>query len=81
MTTVKNISYAVSPYSSHPLSANVKFSDIEKISQSMKTDPSIIYMVPDQKQTKCRLCIMRDRLIIMVKRHYFVGIYVYKVES
>ena len=47
---VPNLSYAISHYSSHRLHANVQFSAIEKIMKSMKTYPSIIYMVPDHKQ-------------------------------
>ena len=50
MAAVPKISYAVSHYSSHCLLANVQFSSIEKFMQSMKTDPSIIYMVPDHKK-------------------------------
>ena len=50
MAAVTNLSYEVSQYASHRLHANVQFSAIENIMQSMKTDPSIIYMVPDHKQ-------------------------------
>ena len=50
MAAVSKLSCEVSHYGSHCLRANVRFSDIEKKTQSMKTDPSIIYMVPDQKQ-------------------------------
>ena len=44
------LSYAVTHYASHRLHANLHFSAVEKIMQSMKTDPYIIYMVPDHKQ-------------------------------
>ena len=50
MAVVPKLSYAVSHYSSHSLHANVQFSTIEKIMQSMKTYPSIMYMVPYHKQ-------------------------------
>ena len=50
MAEVPKLSYAVLHYASHLLSANVQFSAIEKIMQSIKTNPSIIYMVPDHKQ-------------------------------
>ena len=50
MATVPKLSYAVSHYASHSLRAIVQYFAIEKIMQSMKTDPSIIYMVPDHKQ-------------------------------
>ena len=46
MAAVPNLSYAVSHYTSHPLRANVHVSAIEKTMKPMKTDPSIIYMVP-----------------------------------
>ena len=46
MAAVPKLSYAFSYYASHCLRANVHFSAIEKIMQSMKTDLSIIYMVP-----------------------------------
>ena len=50
MAAVTNILYAVSYYASYFLHANVQVSAIENIMQSMKTDPPIIYMVPDHKQ-------------------------------
>ena len=50
MASVSNISYSVSHYASHCLRANVQFYAIEKNTQSTKTDPYIIYMVPDHKQ-------------------------------
>ena len=50
MDAVLRLSYAVSHYTSHLLCANVQFSAIENIMLSMKTDPSIIYMVPDHKR-------------------------------
>ena len=52
MDAVPKVSYTISHYDSHCLCVNVQFSAIEKIMQSMKTDPSIIHMVPDHKQTK-----------------------------
>ena len=51
MSAVSKIAYAVSNYTSHRLRANVNFSAREKSIQSMKTYPSIIYMVPDHKKT------------------------------
>ena len=48
ISAVPKLSYAVSHYASHRLRSDVQFSAIEKIMQSMKTDPSIIYMVTDQ---------------------------------
>ena len=48
MAAAPKLSYAVSHYASHRLRSDVQFSAIEKIMQSMKTDPSIIYMVTDQ---------------------------------
>ena len=50
MDAVPKLSYVVSHYGSHCLHANVQFSAIEKIMQSSKTDPSIIYMVPHHQQ-------------------------------
>ena len=50
MAAVPKLSYEISHYASHHLCANVKFSAIEKSMHSMKTDPSIIYMIPDHKQ-------------------------------
>ena len=50
MDSVPKLSYAVSCYDSQHLRANVQFSSIETIMQSMKKIPSIIYMVPDQKE-------------------------------
>ena len=55
MAAVPELSYAVSHYASHSWRANVQFSDIEKIMQAMKTDPSIIYIVPDQKQNNFQM--------------------------
>ena len=54
MAEVPKLSYTVSHYASHLLCENVKFSAIEKNMQSMKTDLSIIYIVPDHKQKNCR---------------------------
>ena len=51
MDAVPKLSYAVSYYDSHRLRANVQFPAIEKNIQSMKIDPSIIYMVPDNKKS------------------------------
>ena len=50
VSEVPKLSYAVSHYASHYLRANMQFSAIEIIMQSMKIDPYIIYMVPDHKQ-------------------------------
>ena len=65
MAAVPNSSDAVTQYASHRLLANVQFYAIKNM-QSMKTDQSIIYMIPDHKHKKIR-DIARDRLIIMVK--------------
>ena len=54
VAAVPKLSYAVSHYASHHLFSNVQFPDIEKIMQSMKIDPSIIYMVPYRKKSFCR---------------------------
>ena len=50
MASVSKISNYVIHYASHHLGANVKFSAIEKNIQSMKIDPSIVYMVPYHNQ-------------------------------
>ena len=50
MSAVPNMSDMVSHYDSHFPLANVQFLAIEKIMQSIKVDPFIIYMVPDHKQ-------------------------------
>ena len=50
MAALTKLSYAVSHYASHHLRANMKFSGIEIIIQSMKTDSSIIYMVTDHQE-------------------------------
>ena len=50
MASVPNIYDSVTQYASHCLHANLQFSAIANIIQSIKTDPSIIYMVPDHKQ-------------------------------
>ena len=50
MDAVPKLSDTVSHYASHRLCADVQFYAIEKNIQSKKTDPSIIYMVPDHKQ-------------------------------
>ena len=55
MTVVPKISYAVSHYGVHFLRANVQFSNIEKNMKSMKTDPSIIYMVTYRKQNVVKM--------------------------
>ena len=67
MIAVQNLSDAVTHYSSHCLSANVQFSDIENNMQSIKINPSIISMVPYHK-TNCRWDIRREKLNILVKR-------------
>ena len=51
MNTVPKISYAVSHYASHFLHANVQFSEIEIIMQSMKTD-MIHHLYGFRPQTK-----------------------------
>ena len=55
MDAVPNLSYAVSHYASHRLHSNVQFSAIENIMQSMKTNPSIIYMVTYHKQKSLQM--------------------------
>ena len=50
MAAVPKLSYSVSHYASHLLYVNLYFSAIENFMQSIKTDPSIIYMVPDYNQ-------------------------------
>ena len=47
---VPNLSKAVTHYASHCLRANFQFSEIDTIMQSMKIEPSIVYMVPDHNQ-------------------------------
>ena len=54
MDVVPKVSDVITYYASHHLCANVKFSAIEKITQSTKTHPSIIFMVPDHKQNVLR---------------------------
>ena len=54
MAAMPKISYAVSHYDSHHLRSNVQFSAIETIMQSIKTEPSIIYLVPDHKKNQMR---------------------------
>ena len=46
MAAVPNLSDTATHHASHRLCSNVQFYAIEKIMQSMKTYPSIIYMVP-----------------------------------
>ena len=55
MDVVPKLSYAVSRYASYRLCANVQFSAIEIIMQSIKIDPSIIYMLPDHKLKKLQM--------------------------
>ena len=50
MAEVPKISDAVTHYSSHRLHANVHFSAIETIIQSIKTYQSIIYIITEHKQ-------------------------------
>ena len=50
MSLVPKLSDKVTHYPSKRLCSNVQFSAIEKTIQPMKTDPSIIYMVPDHKK-------------------------------
>ena len=47
----------------------------------MKTDPSIIYMVPDHKQIVLRMRYQEVQVEYFGKRHEFVDNYVDKVES
>ena len=54
MAAVPKLSYTFLHYASHRLRTNIQFSAIEKNIQSIKTDPSIIYMVPEYKQKNCR---------------------------
>ena len=72
MAAVPNLSHAISHFASHSLCANVKFYAIKKIMQSMKTYTSIIYMDPDHQRKFCRWDIGRDRLILMVKKAWFL---------
>ena len=51
MAVVKKLLYEVTHYASRSLHANVQFSDIEKVMQSMKTGPFIICMVPGHKKS------------------------------
>ena len=62
MDSVTNLSNTVTRYASHHLRTNVKFYAIEDIIQSMKTDPSIAYMVPyqNQKVLQMRYCDGQD---------------------
>ena len=50
MAAVTKVSNVVTHYASHFLRDNVQFSAIEKNMQSTKTDPSIVYMVPDHNK-------------------------------
>ena len=50
MDAVPKISYTVSHSYSRSIRSNIQFNTIEKNMQAMKTDPSIIYMVPDHKK-------------------------------
>ena len=47
---IPNISNSTTHYASQCLCAKVQFSKIDAIMQSMKTKPSILYMVPYHKQ-------------------------------
>ena len=55
MDAVPKRSYVVSHYASHLLRANVQFYAIEKNIQSMKTYPSVIYMVTEHKRIKLHM--------------------------
>ena len=50
MAAVPKLSNSVAYYASHRLCSNVQFYAIETIMQSIKTDPSMVYMAPDHKQ-------------------------------
>ena len=50
MDAVPKLSDVVTHHAFHRIRANLQFSGIYKIMQSIKTDPSIIYMVPDHKR-------------------------------
>ena len=50
VVAVPKQSNAITHYALYLLRANVQFFAIETLIKSMKTDPSIIYMVPDHKQ-------------------------------
>ena len=50
ITAVPKLSDAVTNYASHFLRENLQFSAIEKNMQTMKTDQSIVYMIPYHKQ-------------------------------
>ena len=45
--SVPKVSKSVAHYVSHRLRANAQFYEIDTIMQSMRTEPYIIYMVPD----------------------------------
>ena len=82
MAAVPKLSYAVSHYASHLLCVNLDFSAIENFMQSMKTDPSIIYMVPDYNQKVLQTRYWEEKVDYYgKKRHEFVGNYGEKVES
>ena len=50
MAAVPKLSNSVAYYASHRLCSNVQFYAIGTIMQSIKTDPSMVYMAPDHKQ-------------------------------
>ena len=50
MDVVPKLSKVVPHYASHCLCANVQFSKIATIMQSMKKEPFIIYVIPDHNQ-------------------------------
>ena len=68
MDAVPKPSYAVSHYASHCLRASMKFYAIEKNMQSMKTDPSIIYMVPYHKKRVLQIIYMEGQVDYYVKK-------------
>ena len=49
--------------------------------KSIKTDPSIIYMVLDHKQKVLQIRYLEEQVDYYGKRHDFVGDYGDKVES
>ena len=54
MDAVPELSNYITHYASHFIHANVQFSGIETIVQSMKIDTSIVYMVTNHKKNILR---------------------------
>ena len=61
--------------------SNTQFSSVKTIMQSMKKDPSTIYMVPDQKQKVLQMIYQEGQVDYYGKKsHGFVGNYGDKLE-